>query len=429
MDEIYSVEGDTAHIKIAGVLSPEGPDLWDRFFGYEGVAYGTIRAAMERARNDGAIARVTLDVDSPGGTLAGCDETWQAHKTLAAEKPTEVHAGNLLASAAYEISCPAHRILASGPSSRVGSIGVLVATYDWSKWEESVGIREVVITSSNAPDKRPDVSTEHGRETIKAQLDALERIFYDHVAESRGVTPGHIAQHFGRGGLLVAKDPSSEHEDAIRAGMIDGLTTDITQAAVEETDGTPVTLRQLMAVADAYPIFIKLQSGEPLTEAEVDELLSVEFPYLGDTNTPALAGKTQGEQAMDLSELLKANPAAAAEVEKLKSEARAAGAEEAKAEHSAKVDRVIGILTSKAYPDQVKALAGDVLAGRKGIDAFDAAVTLFDAGVEAARTAAAIEQTTELGAVGGEAPSLTPAAEKELDAAIQAELDRRKAKK
>ena len=429
--EIYSMDGNTAHIKINGVLSPKGPDLWDRFFGYDGVAYGTIQAAMDKARTDPLVQSVILDVNSPGGTLAGTDETWQAHKALAAEKPTEVHAGTRLTSAAYYISAPANKILAVSPSSEIGSIGVLVATYDWSKWEESVGIREVVITSSNAPDKHPDVSTEHGKNTIKAELDAMERVFYSRICESRGVTPEHIAKHFGRGGILVAQDPSAEHEDAIRAGMIDGLTTDAAQTAVEETEKAPqIGAASIRFAHDAYLEALEIVSakdGEPLTKTEVDALLAKYSPS-GDTNTPAPAGTTQEGQTMNLSEFLTANPAAAAEIDKLKSEAKAAGAQEAKAALAAQVDRVLPIIQSAAYPANIKTIACNVLAGKAEMVTLEACIGAFDIAKEAANSQAAQAHTQELGAVTAEAPNLTPAAEKELDAALQAELDKRKVK-
>jgi len=440
INEIYRVDGDTAHIKIEGPLSPDGPDAWDRFWGYGGASYKTIQVAMDKAKNDSMIARVIFDVDSPGGSLSDCDETWQKHKNLAAVKPTEVHFGNMLASAAYYICAPAKKILGSSPASEAGSIGVLLATYDWSGWEEENGIKKVVITSSNAPDKYPDVATEQGKDTIRARLDAFERIFYSRVAEGRGVTPEYIAEHFGHGGLLVARDPSTDHEDAIRSGMIDGLTTDTVDTDSVETEDTPqvrlkreaetITANILRAIANgAESVTVRLASGQPPIENKKDEInafLSENYSSLEGNNTPAPAGTTQ-EGHMELSELLKANPAAAAEYEKAKAEAKAAGAEEARAELSARVDKVLPIIQSGAYPVNIKVLACNALGGKEDMVAFTTAVTLFDSNGEKNANDAAIAQTQELGPVTGEAPSGKLAADKEIDAALQAELDRRKA--
>jgi ClpP class serine protease len=391
INEIYSVDGNTAYIRIEGPLSPEGPDLWDRFFGYNGTSYFTIQGAMERARADRSISRVVLDVDSPGGTLAGCDETWKKHKALASEKPTEVHAGSYLASAAYWISTPAKKILAACSASQIGSIGVLVATYDWSKWEEDVGIREVVITSSNAEKKHTDFASEQGRNTVKAQLDAIERIFYSRITEGRMVSAEYIAGHFGRGGMMVAKDPSKEHEDAIRVKMIDGLTSDTVSA---------------------------INHGEN----EENIINTEEGASLEENHTPATAGP--GGSAMTLQEFMAQNPAAKVEVDNLIAKAR----EEAKAEYSARVEKVMPIMQSTAYPANIKTLACQVLAGKEEMAAFTATVSTFDCTKEAANSTGAQEQTAELGAVRAEGPSFVSAAEKEFDAAVQAEINKRKAK-
>jgi ClpP class serine protease len=378
VDKIYSLEGDTAHIAISGPLSSEGPDLWDLFWGYGGTSYQDITAALDRAKNDPFVKSVILDINSPGGAIDGLDLTWQAIRAVG--KPIAAHAGSLLASAAYWLASGADTIYVDAATSQIGSIGVLVASYDWSKWEEKVGIREIIITSSNAPDKNPDIATEQGRDAIRSRLDALERIFYARVSEGRRVSAEHIAEHFGKGGLMVASDPAPDHEDAIRAGMIDGLLVDARFTA-------------------ASP------SGEAIP--------------------PAQAGTNQEGQSMDLSEFLAANPGAAPEVEALKAKAKAEGREEALGEQSALINRLSGVIASDSYPSSIKVLAADVLAGKKSIEAFDAAITVYDAQIEQEKSKAAQEETAALGALGADSPE---GDSKAIDAAIKAEMNRRREK-
>jgi ClpP class serine protease len=396
VDKIYSLDGDTAHIAIEGPLSPEGPDIWDLFWGYGGASYRDIAAALDRAKNDLQVKSVVLDINSPGGSIDGVDQTWQAIRSVG--KPITTRAGGLLASAAYWLACGTDKIYAADPTSEIGSIGVLVATYDWSKWEEKIGIKEIVITSTRAPDKAPDPATKQGRDTIRSRLDALERIFYSRVSEGRGVSTEHIAAHFGKGGLLVAADPSPEHEDAIRSGMIDGLSAggyfDLTLNAAAA--GVPPTVRN------------------PSSEG---------------TNTPAQAGKKQEGQTMNLSEFLAANPAAVTEVEALKAKAKAEGQEEMSAEQSARISRVMGVITSEAYPANIKALAGDVLAGKKGIDAFDAAVAVYDSEVERRKSEAAQAETATTGAVGADKPNGKTAEEQAIEAAGAEAIGKAKARR
>jgi len=126
---------------------------------------------------------------------------------------------------------------------------------------------------------------------------------------------------------------------------------------------------------------------------------------------------------------LKANPAAAAEIEKAKAEAKAAGAEEAKAEYSARVSKVLPIIQSEVYPTNIKTIACNVLAGKEEMVSFTSAVTVYDSMTEKANSQTAQSHTQELGAVSAEAPDLaTSAADKEIDAALKAELDKRKVK-
>jgi ClpP class serine protease len=384
VDKIYTLDGDTARIAISGPLSNEGPDAWDLFWGYGGTSYRDIAAALDRAKNDPLVKSVTLDIDSPGGTVDGVDQAWQAIR--AAGKPVTARAGSLLASAAYWLASGAGKIYAAAPTSEIGSVGILVAAYDWSKFEESMGIKEIVITSSNAPDKAPDPATKQGRETILKQLDALERIFYSRVSEGRRVSAEHIAAHFGKGGLVVAADPSPEHEDALRAGMIDGL-----------TDGQ-------------------------------NNFYQSTYPSAEGTNTPAQAGNRE-DKAMTLSEFLAQNPSANSELGKVKAEARAAGREEALAEQSDRISRVMGVITSEAYPANIKALAGDVLAGKKGVDAFDAAVAVYDSDVERRKSEAAQAETAKTGGLGADKPNGKSAEEQQIEAAGAAAFAKAKAEK
>jgi ClpP class serine protease len=398
VDKIYSLDGDAAHIRIEGLLSPEGPDIWDLFRGYGGVSYWDIVNALGRAKNDPRAKSVILDINSPGGSVDGVDQTWQAVRTVG--KPVTTHAGGLLASAAYWIASGTDAIYAEDPTSEIGSIGVLVAAYDWSKWEENIGIREIIITSSNAPDKAPDPATKHGRETLLSQLNALERIFYARVSEGRGVTAEHIAEHFGRGGLLVAADPSPDHEDAIRAGMIDGLTV----------DGYFNDVRNSVAASMGVPASIFAFN-----------------PSSKGNHTPAQAGNRE-DKAMTLSEFLAQNPSALSDLDRIKAEAKGAGRDEALAEQSARISRVMGVITSEAYPANIKALAGDVLAGKKGIDAFDAAVAVYDSELERRKGETAQAETAAGGALGADGPGAKSAEELAMEAAAQEDIGKAKAR-
>jgi len=202
-----------------------GPDELDIRLGIGGTSYEDIVKALSIARNNSNIKSLMVRANTPGGEINGADFIWQTMSALASEKPTLCQVTGMLASAGYYILCPVGRIEATAPTDEIGSIGVIYATWDFSEAYAKNGISRVEIRSKNAPKKAHDGTTKAGRDVLQERIDALERVFYQRISESRGVSPSHIAENFGQGALLVARDPDATKPDAIRAGLIDGLST------------------------------------------------------------------------------------------------------------------------------------------------------------------------------------------------------------
>jgi len=70
------------------------------------------------------------------------------------------------------------------------------------------------VTSTEAPDKRPDPTTAEGQDVIRAYLDAVHALFAEAIARGRGTTVADVNENFGRGAVFVAAD-------AKKRGMID----------------------------------------------------------------------------------------------------------------------------------------------------------------------------------------------------------------
>ena len=161
----------------------------------------------------GAITRIAtelgvLDVDSPGGEVAGIDKAIEALQLARSVKPLRAQVGSMAASAAYWIASQAQEIRADSELSQVGSIGVAAAVY------QPDGVYQ--IASSAAPRKRPDASTEAGQAVIRDELDAIHAVFARQVAEGRGVDVEKVNSEFGQGGIVLAADAAAR-------GMIDAV--------------------------------------------------------------------------------------------------------------------------------------------------------------------------------------------------------------
>ena len=361
VDAIYSRDGEVAIIRIEGPLSIPGPDAWDLAYGYGGASYDTIASALARAQNDPSVKRVEVHANTPGGTVDGADSTWRAFRAVAAEKTLDTIFSGMLASAGIYITAPSTHIYGRSPTDEAGSVGVICAGWDFSEAYAEMGVKRVVLTSKNAPKKAARFDTKAGRDAIQERIDAAERIFFARLAEGRGVTMDHIIERFGQGALLPAQDPSADANDAIRAGMIDGL--------VPGAGFGSSSSRHAAAPLAATP--------EP---------------------NPAEAGNKSSQEVhrMNLSEFLAQGPAAVAEIDKIKADAAAA----AVAPLNARIAKAGAILGSDAYAANVpvRKKAIECLEGKISVDALDGVVGMADMLSEQTRQGAAEDETAGQGA-------------------------------
>lgn len=237
---ITRVEGSNeALIEISGPLSPAGPSPLARFFGYAGTGYADIIAAAKELENDPIVDTVRLVMNTPGGTVAGMDQARQALKSLASVKKVIAENHGMIASAGYYLATAANEINALSPLAKTGSIGIIVAGFDYTENDARYGIKKIKIVSKNAPNKQPDPTTTHGIAVIQDEIDAMERVFIQKITEGRSKTTEFVVEHFGKGGMLIALDPDSEKPSALNVGMIDNVVTGLgISNAVEVDDDT-----------------------------------------------------------------------------------------------------------------------------------------------------------------------------------------------
>jgi ClpP class serine protease len=208
------VEDGVAIIDIAGVITPRASIL-SMLFG--GMDLQTIQYEMDSALADSSVKKIMLNIDSPGGAVAGVSE--MADRIFAARsiKPIEAFVSGMGASAAYWLAAAASRIVVSD-TAMVGSIGVVGIAIDDRVRQGMQGITIHEIVSSTAPKKRPDLSTPEGRAVMQNGVDSLASVFTAKVATYRRVSENKVISDFGQGGVLVGIA-------AVRAGMADGIGT------------------------------------------------------------------------------------------------------------------------------------------------------------------------------------------------------------
>ena len=199
-----TIEGTRAIIPIRGVLSKEYDAFTDLFFGSTG--YDDIIEEIYKAESDPRIKEIIFEIDSVGGSVVGLFDAVDVIYSM--KKPTKSYVTGMCASAAYALASQTDSIICESRGSMVGSIGVVATVHV----DDSV----VEITSTDAPNKRPDVQTPEGRETVRGELDEIHELFVEAIARGRNKTIQTINTDFGRGSTFLAGK-------ALERGMIDSI--------------------------------------------------------------------------------------------------------------------------------------------------------------------------------------------------------------
>jgi signal peptide peptidase SppA len=176
-----------------GIVSIRGPivNADSPILALFGVAtYPNIRRSVIAAASDPNVQQILLDIDSPGGTVAGTADTGDLIARVNAKvKPVTAFTDGTMASAATWIGVSAGQVFAS-KTAVTGSIGVIAVHIERSKQLADEGIKATVFRAGKykALVNPIEPLTEAAKEQMEAKLDGAYKVFVQHVADSRGVS-------------------------------------------------------------------------------------------------------------------------------------------------------------------------------------------------------------------------------------------------
>ncbi|MCP3897536.1 signal peptide peptidase SppA [Moraxella sp.] len=149
-----------------------------------------INSALTEAFENTHAKAVVLAINSPGGSPVQSDEVWQMAMDLKQEYPDKkLYAviGDTGASGAYYIASAADEIWVN-PSSLVGSIGVIMSSYNIEQLLDKMGVQDHTMTAGEYKDilsmSRP--MNEIERAHVQKLLDTTHQNFIDAVKKGRG---------------------------------------------------------------------------------------------------------------------------------------------------------------------------------------------------------------------------------------------------
>jgi signal peptide peptidase SppA len=208
---LLTVEDGVGVVSIQGPIA-RSPDALSRLL-LGATAHEDISAALSEAASRSDVRAVFLDIDSPGGTVAGTPEVAAQIATLTESKPVYAFTSGLMCSGAYWLASQAQAIYAT-PSSRVGSIGVVQRVVDASEALKQAGLKiEVFAVGKYKGMGTPGVPmTEDQKALLQTELQETAQEFHSAVlARGRNIPAsamegqtfsGKQAQRFNLAGLV-----------------------------------------------------------------------------------------------------------------------------------------------------------------------------------------------------------------------------------
>ncbi len=352
---ILTFEGVDAIVNISGPLSIEGPDIWDLYDGIGGCSYLSIQDSISQIQSDFDPTRgkVIFRMNTPGGTVDGCDATFQAMWLLSQTHDVEIHNMGLIASAGQWLASAGHRVIAKTPVAMQGSIGVVLNTFDFTGMLENMGIEEIVITNFESADKIPDLKTDKGKEIVIEELNAIHDVFVGRVLQGRERASAAGAKKISRDDINGLKGRVLVAQKAIEVGLTDSI-EDVSSASSEGSGLSASVEHKSQALAAENKLNIERENEESESK-----------------------NNREGNK-MKLSQFLEENQEAKAEHEASLVVEREKGAESVRAVISAAAP----FIESDTYPAAIKTLALKTIKGETDAVALTAAVAAVDAATE-----------------------------------------------
>lgn len=209
----YLVKKNVAIISIGGVMTPAA-SIFSYIFG--GTSYKFIAKALNQAIQDQQIKTIILDIDSPGGTVKGAFET--SDMIRKSPKPIYTWSGGQITSAAVLIAAPTKKIMITGKTNVVGSIGVIATHIDYSESDKKYGVKVSEIVSGKYKNIYSDSQplSKEGKDYIQEEVDYLFSLFANDVSKDRGIDLQTIVDWQAK--TFIG-------QQAIEADLVDGVST------------------------------------------------------------------------------------------------------------------------------------------------------------------------------------------------------------
>ena len=207
---------NVAQVGIYGTLVQREGIMTDYSGGTSADAVGLV---IDQLAADPRVDVILIEVDSPGGSVAGIQECGQKIFNARSQKKVVGIANSVAASAGYWLLSQCSEVVVT-PGGMVGSIGVYQMHVDMSQALEMAGQKVTLVSAgqNKTLGNEYEPLSDEGLKSFQKLVNGYYDSFIRAVAAGRGVTANAVRSGFGLGDVVSAKD-------AVAEGMADRVAT------------------------------------------------------------------------------------------------------------------------------------------------------------------------------------------------------------
>ena len=222
----YDVEMGVARIAVEGTLVAKNYALRPEcgMTGYDGLRQNFVEAVQ-----DERVRAIMLEIDSPGGEVAGCFDLADLIYRAKGRKPVWAVLNECAFSAAYAIASACDRITVPRTGG-TGSIGVVWMHCDFSQALSEAGIKVTFVKrGSQKVDGAPEIPlSDEALARIQGEIDTIGELFEATVARNRGLPPDSVrdmnaATFLGAAGVTLGLADEVMAPDAAFRALVKSL--------------------------------------------------------------------------------------------------------------------------------------------------------------------------------------------------------------
>lgn len=255
-------QGAVAIVPFYGPIISGASRFMERYYGC--VNPERMALTISRLAADAQVKAIVIDADTPGGTVSGCEDVFEAVQRAVLKKPVHVYVRSMLCSGGVFTLAPATSITARPAGSLVGSIGVVINHMEYSKALEQFGLTPTKVVST--PLKQSS-SPEHplspeGEAELQRIVDATHEHFLEAVTTGYGV-PRQTAEGWATGQVWIGSEAHAlglVHHLGGMADVLERVSSSLKSGPKAKATSKGVKMKDILA---------KLNLSEDASEADV----------------------------------------------------------------------------------------------------------------------------------------------------------------